>query len=342
MGHDIKISIIIPVYKVEPYIVRCIESVLRQTYRNLEIIIVDDCTPDRSMDIAQSVINDYLDVNVNDNLNDNLRFVYLRHEHNRGLSAARNTGTDAATGDYVFFMDSDDELPDNAIEILCQEVRKRPGIEMVQGLRKYITPHKLNNSQTVFSLYVEDNNWIRYHYYYEPKRIISTTAWNKLILKSFVTTNHLYFKEGLIHEDELWMFEVVKVLRKYAVISNLTYLHYSTEGSIMNTEDALQRSFHWNIILTEILKKLDNPYKKLQLLTYTLFAKKMLVANDCSNKWLLIRYAFCHLKMHSYKVAFYLLLYSWFYPHCGWRLENALSFQLAKYSDFQKPYQGKQ
>jgi glycosyltransferase involved in cell wall biosynthesis len=97
LEEEMKVSIIIPVYKVEAYIVRCIESVLRQTYRNLEVILVDDCTPDRSVELAKEYIEQ-------SPLSKDLQFVYLKHDHNRGLSAARNTGMDAATGEYIYFL----------------------------------------------------------------------------------------------------------------------------------------------------------------------------------------------------------------------------------------------
>ena len=112
-----KVSIIIPIYKVESYIERCITSVLRQTYRNLEVILVDDCTPDSSMEIAKAVINE--------NQNCGMNFVFLKHDHNFGLSAARNTGINAATGDYLFFLDSDDELPNLPLRTFMQKLSKR-------------------------------------------------------------------------------------------------------------------------------------------------------------------------------------------------------------------------
>lgn len=112
-----KVSVIIPVYSVEPYIERCIESVLRQTYRDLEVIIVDDCTPDRSIELAKNLINK---VNCKD-----LDYKFIKHDINRGLSVARNTGIKAATGDYLFFMDSDDWISDDCISLMVQPLKDR-------------------------------------------------------------------------------------------------------------------------------------------------------------------------------------------------------------------------
>ena len=107
-----KVSIVIPVYNVEPYIEECLQSVMRQTYLGMmECILVDDCGTDNSMGIAEQLIEAY---------NGPIDFKVLHHEHNRGVSAARNTGIDAACGEYIFFLDSDDWISDDCIERLTQ------------------------------------------------------------------------------------------------------------------------------------------------------------------------------------------------------------------------------
>ena len=93
------ISVLIPVYNVENYILRCLESVAGQTYQGeLECVIVDDCGKDRSIDIAR----DFIERN-----NSHVKFRIVRHDHNRGLAAARNTGIDCACGEFVMHLDSD-------------------------------------------------------------------------------------------------------------------------------------------------------------------------------------------------------------------------------------------
>lgn len=109
------VSIIIPVYNVEPYVERCIESVLCQRYRELEVIIVDDCTSDHSIELIRKCIN------CSDSKG--LVFKFLKHDKNRGISAARNTGIRAATGDYIFLMDSDDRISENCISLLVEPLK---------------------------------------------------------------------------------------------------------------------------------------------------------------------------------------------------------------------------
>ena len=119
-----KISIIIPIYNVEEYITECLQSVMRQTYKGeIECILVDDCGTDNSIAVAERHIADYKGP---------IEFRVLHHVRNRGLSAARNTGTDAATGDYIYYLDSDDYISDDCLEVLAEPLKKRE-YEMILG-----------------------------------------------------------------------------------------------------------------------------------------------------------------------------------------------------------------
>ena len=103
-----KISIVIPVYNVSNYIERCLRSVINQIYNGeIECIIVDDASPDNSINICESIIKQY---------NGNIHFHIIHHKTNMGLSSARNTGTKNATGQFIFYLDSDDFISPNCIE----------------------------------------------------------------------------------------------------------------------------------------------------------------------------------------------------------------------------------
>jgi glycosyltransferase involved in cell wall biosynthesis len=124
------VSVIVPVYQVSDYVERCIRSVMAQTYTDIECIIVDDATRDDSIDKCEALIKEY---------DGPIQFRIIHHEQNRGLSVARNTGFDAANGEYVYFLDSDDYITPDCIEKLVSVVKDDPTIEMVQGnsLMKY-------------------------------------------------------------------------------------------------------------------------------------------------------------------------------------------------------------
>ena len=258
--NGIKVSIVVPVYNVSAYIERCINSVLNQRYHNIECIIVDDCTPDDSIEKAKKLVSTY---------KGDICFIFVAHEKNRGLSASRNTGTAHSTGDYIYYLDSDDEITTDCIALLEEVVSKHPDVEMVQGGVKSIPTH----GQYDFSLlrnveYVEDNVWVRRHYY-TYQNMIPINAWGKLVKKSFIESHSLYFKEGLVHEDEQWMFFVVKVLAKIGFIHKPTYIHYcGTEGSIMSSLSIEKQAYHLSVILDDVVNNLDEPEKDAQLLYY--------------------------------------------------------------------------
>ena len=120
-----KVSIIIPVYQVSAYIERCIRSVMNQIYTDLECIIVDDCGTDDSIVKCDRLIQAY---------SGPIEFIVLHHDQNRGQSAARNTGIRYAKGKWLFFLDSDDEITGNCIEILVRAAMETEKTEMVIGM----------------------------------------------------------------------------------------------------------------------------------------------------------------------------------------------------------------
>ena len=107
------ISIIVPIYKVEPYLRRCLDSIVSQTYTNLEIILVDDGSPD---DCPQ-ICDEYAAKDIR---------ITVIHKDNGGLSDARNAGTLIAKGNYIYYIDSDDELPPDTISVMINQLKKNP------------------------------------------------------------------------------------------------------------------------------------------------------------------------------------------------------------------------
>lgn len=249
------VSIIIPVYQVSPYIERCIRSVINQSYKDIECIIVDDATLDDSIRLCETLINGYQGP---------IRFKLLHHKTNRGLSASRNTGTIAATGEYVFYMDGDDELTPDCIEKLMRFMIKDTSIEMVMGnFQKYedginidplerktlnIVEKDLNSNEKVRELYFANELW--------------QAAWNKLININFLRRYGLFFKDGLIWEDTLWFFYVVKYLSHLYIISDVTY-HYmkhpfSITTGMYKSEELVH---HWSLVFKKIAESFTDAEK---------------------------------------------------------------------------------
>ena len=258
MKEEVKVSIIIPVYNVKQYIGNCLRSVMRQTYNGLmECLIIDDCGTDESIAIAEKMIVEYNDnrnFDTNENEDGGIRFRILRHEHNRGLSAARNTGTEHATGEYIYYLDSDDEITDDCIEKMLAVALKDLAIEMVQG--KYDIngdniPYPIERKDQITQ--VITNRDVRYCFYH---RQINVCAWNRLIKRSFLFQHYLSFKEGILYEDGLWSFYLMKYISNVYFLSDITYHHRIRPNSIMTGTSKKKEAYHRRIVCQDIITHL--------------------------------------------------------------------------------------
>jgi len=255
----LKVSVIIPIYNVSSYIERCLESVMNQTYNCFECILVDDATPDDSITKCEKLIANYHGA---------INFVILHHEQNRGLSAARNTGLNAASGDYVFYLDSDDELTLDCIEKMIQPVLNDPTIEMVLGNNAiYYQSEKqapVKQSDTHFHIGDFDSLEKVRNLFYKTKGGCGGYAWNKLINKEFLLQNQLYFKEGVNREDMLWSFFMVKYLKHLYIISDITLYYYIHPQSITTGSNRKEQTRHLEKVFEEIANHFSEKEKGLE------------------------------------------------------------------------------
>lgn len=224
------VSLILPVYNVAPYISRCLKSVMDQTYIGpMECILVDDCGEDDSMEIARQLISQY---------QGHIAFRILSHDHNRGLSAARNTGIRAAQGDYLYFLDSDDWIEPQCIASMVSLVERYPGVELVQaGAIAHGGEAKpwLDLSKSPLPEYVQGLSEVK-PIMLNRKRI-PVTAWNRLVRRDFLLHNNLLFQDGLLHEDELWTFMLAKHLNSLAVMKQNVYHYEQRPSGLMSVQD---------------------------------------------------------------------------------------------------------
>lgn len=251
-NHNPIVSIIVPVYNSAQFIEDCINSIISQTYQYIECILIDDQSKDDSIAICQNILSSY---------SGHIRFRIVSHSQNMGCSAARNTGINHSTGDYVYFLDSDDCISHNCISLFVEELNKYPNCEMITAYR---CTDQLDES--IFHKYIhfEDNASIRLGYL-SLDRVISIEVTNKLISKQFLTNNNLYFEVGLLHEDLLWNYFAIKKLQQVSIIQNITYLYKSNPTSITNGTTRTIRGPHYMRILEKMLASLDSPHKKVQL-----------------------------------------------------------------------------
>ena len=210
------ISVIIPVYKVEPYLEKCVESVLAQTYEDLEIILVDDGSPDSCPVMCDAI-------SARDSR------VRVIHQKNGGLSAARNAGLDTAGGAYIGFVDSDDYIAPDMYEKLyaamketgadlavCDVVRVDEGAGPVQEMaplpRETLSPDQVHCR-------IAEGEW-RY-----------VTAWNRLYRRELFES--LRFRVGKLHEDEFLVPDLLARCAAVAVIPEALYFYVQRQNSIM-------------------------------------------------------------------------------------------------------------
>lgn len=240
-----KISIIVPVYNVEQYVNECFDSIAAQTYKGeIECIFVDDCGQDDSVAVLEKLITDYHGA---------IEFCIVHHEHNKGLSGARNTGIRHAQGDYLYFIDSDDSITPDCIEKLVALAEKYPGVEVVQGSTKSKLEW-LQFANKHFPEYSDNFKWIRRTMLLRYS--IPMTAWNKLVRKDLVVKNGLYFEEGLIHEDEIWNFMLAKHVHSIAFCCDITYIYRENMDGIMGHS----KEFNYAPVLNIMVDRASNPY----------------------------------------------------------------------------------
>jgi len=246
------VSIIIPVYQVAPYVEDCLRSVMRQTYTgNMECILIDDCGTDESIEIAERMIAEYKGP---------IQFAVFHHEKNRGLSVARNTGLRQAKGDYIFFLDSDDEITDNCIELLAKRVDEDPTVELVLGRAMNYPFKKKKELAPGTQIKVTNNDEVRRSFF--QKGQFPVTAWNKLIKRSFLLEHQILFREGVIFEDTPWTFSMLKYLSNISFIGDTTYRYKIRTDAIVSEGDKIERAKSFRENYYYILTNLTTGHEK--------------------------------------------------------------------------------
>ena len=222
-----KVSLIIPVYNVENYIEKCLDSVVNQTLKDMEIIIVNDGSQDKSKQKIEKYLKKYSSIK------------YLEKE-NGGLSDARNYGMPHATGEYIAFLDSDDYVEKTMYEEMYN-IAKKENADMVECDFVWEYPNKKREDIGEF--------------YHSKKEMIEkghVVAWNKLIKREIIEKTKIIFPVGLRYEDMEFFYKLVPYIDKVSFVKKC-FVHYvQRENSIANTQ---------NVRTKEIFTILDNVIK---------------------------------------------------------------------------------
>ncbi|MBQ8382355.1 MAG: glycosyltransferase family 2 protein [Clostridia bacterium] len=218
------ISIVVPVYRVEDYIVRCLDSLMAQTYADFEAILVDDGSPDRSGEICDAYAAQ------------DGRFRVI-HRENGGLSAARNTGLAAVRGEFVLFLDSDDWLHPRTLELLLSAVTEQ-NADMAMG--NFQTVGAWCEPLTVVApsvLAMSGRDALLRLYEQGGARFV--VAWGKLWRRKRLAG--LHFPEGRIHEDEATTYRLLYPLERMALVEAPLYFYYQNLDSITRAAYSVKR-----------------------------------------------------------------------------------------------------
>ena len=226
--NDPLVSIGIPVYNVEPYIEKCLLSVLNQTYPNLEILVVDDLGTDKSMEIVDRLIMSHPK---------GKQIKIIRHVQNKGLGEARNTAIDNANGKYLCFVDSDDFIELETISLLLKEAEEYNADAVFASSRKIIygtnqevptfsyKSKEVIRGKDVFANYLCQD--LRWH--------IGINAWNILFKLDFLQSNNFHFAARK-DEDALFLSDFYSEISCAVLLPNVTYNYVLRPGSIMGNE----------------------------------------------------------------------------------------------------------
>ncbi|QUO23347.1 glycosyltransferase family 2 protein [Clostridiaceae bacterium Marseille-Q4143] len=221
------ISVIVPVYRVEEYLERCVKSILSQTYENLEVILVDDGSPDQCPAICDACAEKDARVKV-------------IHQENKGLSGARNAGIDAASGEYLAFVDSDDYVSPHFIEELYQLLQDT-GCAIGQCRFSYMKGDGLvEEGDSAFCIY-RGESLMEQLYGPEEKATCFVVAWNKLYRAELFKETGIRYPEGRIHEDEATTYRLFHEAKKLAFLDRALYGYYTENGGSITSVFSAKR-----------------------------------------------------------------------------------------------------
>ena len=211
------ITVIVPVYKVEPYLDRCVQSIIDQSYKDLEIILVDDGSPDNCPLMCDAWAKKDCRIKV-------------IHKENGGLSDARNAGLKAAAGEYIAFADSDDWIASNMYEILLTRmIETESDIVSCDALRVWEDHTPSRNMIRINGNYILNKTEAM-------KALIQSTCqiqtvWNKLYKRAVI--KDIPFEKGKIHEDEFWSWKVFAMASRVATVEEALYYYSQRNDGIM-------------------------------------------------------------------------------------------------------------
>ena len=273
------VSVIVPVYKVEKYLSECVDSILKQTYKNLEIILVDDGSPDRCPQLCDEYAAQDSRVRV-------------IHKENGGLSDARNAGIESAKGEWLCFVDSDDKLATaSQIEKLIGFIKSKENAEIIYCplVERFTDSDEKNiNFKKLDLAEIKENSFSSLEIFnFAKKNHFIFAAWLFVVKTDFIKKHNLLFTKGLLHEDMDWIPRVLTVEQKsISVFTEPFYLYRFNPSSI--TSSFTQNRFDSIIfilkMLSDLLSQTSQPEFIKAWFNMNLYNLVIYLENDCLSK----------------------------------------------------------
>lgn len=239
-----KISVVVPVYNAEKIIERCVKSIVSNDFKDLEVILIDDCSKDNSLEVCKRLSDEYSNVR------------YLHNEMNQGVSYTRNRGIYEANGEYTMFVDSDDWIDNDYYSSFIKAVDKYPNSMIICG---YVNHDEKFNNRTDNVIWNEDKTENLYNIKEQLKNIYDKTLlqqlWNKVFVTKIIQNNNIRFDESIsIGEDLRFILEYIKVSKiNDVVFINKPMYHY-------------MRDQNESLMYKVGLESVEEPLKNLKLL----------------------------------------------------------------------------
>lgn len=244
------ISVIVPVYKSEKYLKKCVDSIRNQTYKNLEIILVDDGSPDNSGKMCDEYARE------------DSRIVVI-HKENGGLSDARNHGIAKATGKYIGFVDSDDYIKEDMYEILYNEIIANDAeISVVSNAMVRENGEKINGTDTKEKYVYEGLDALKQLLLHIT---VKNYAWDKLYKTDLIKNQQ--FIVGMSYEDVLFAYEAMTKVKKIAYYDSIEYYYVKHQGAISATCSEKNVKDYLAAIITRF-KKVEEKFPELKVYNY--------------------------------------------------------------------------
>ena len=257
-----KVSVIVPFYNVEGYIEKCLETLVNQTLEDIEIILVNDGSKDRSIEIANKFLEAYPD-----------KLVYLEKE-NGGLSDARNYAIPYAKGEYIAFLDSDDYVEKDMYQKMY-ELAKKENSDMVECDFYWEYPDKLKKDVGVI-----------YNGKKEMLEKVRVVAWNKLIRREILEKTEVKFPKGYRYEDVEFTYKLVPFIEKVSFLKKPCVHYIQREGSISNSQNERTKE------IFDVLDHIIDYYKEKGI--YETYQEEI--------EYIYVRYAFCSSLLRIVKI----------------------------------------